>query len=203
MRNYTFFDEYRVRVPSALKDLVAGVMGQTGRDMLGDDPNLLSANSLIYRMATAHEFLAPLRAFQKRRLLANLDNDLMVPLGTAAFLPEPEVTKYRATFKKVQGIVHTLITHPQSPDEQLHSCANNQCDARARPTNLPVDDMRDSLDSLGWEKTIVNFKTVLGVLPMAHNQIAAVTKFTSSIDRWLGFHKGRYLIDDVAKWLIS
>eukprot|EP01032_Pedospumella_encystans_P008314 gene8314-9886_t len=30
-----------------------------------------------------------------------------------------------------------------------------------------------------------------------------VTKFTTEIDRLLGFHEGRYLIDKVAHWLVS
>lgn len=201
MRNFTFFDEYGVKVPDALKDLVAQAMGQSGQDMLGDDPNQ-QPDTLLYRMATSHEYLAPLRAFQKRRLLANLDNDLMVPLGTAAFLPAEEVRQYRAQYAGVPGIVHTLVTHPVSPSEETESCATDQC-AAPKSMLLPLDEMRVSLDSLGWEKTIVNFKGVMGVFPMAHNQIAAVTKFTTEIDRLLGFHEGRFLMDNAAKWLLS
>lgn len=201
MRNYTFFDEYGVKVPNALKDLVAQAMGRSGQDMLGDDPNL-QPDTLLYRMATQHEYLAPLRAFEKRRLLANLDNDLMVPLGTAAFLPAEEVRSYREKFAGVPGIVHTLVTHPVSPTEDAQSCASEQCEA-PKSNALPLDEMRASLDGVGWEKTIVNFKGVLGVFPMAHNQIAAVTKFTTEIDKLLGFHEGRFLMDNAAKWLLS
>eukprot|EP00598_Pedospumella_elongata_P008087 CAMPEP_0184969172 /NCGR_PEP_ID=MMETSP1098-20130426/2003_1 /TAXON_ID=89044 /ORGANISM="Spumella elongata, Strain CCAP 955/1" /LENGTH=341 /DNA_ID=CAMNT_0027490909 /DNA_START=36 /DNA_END=1058 /DNA_ORIENTATION=+ len=202
VRNYTFFDEFGIQVPSQLKDLVARGMGRTGLDMLGDDPNQLGSESLIYRMATSHEFLEPLRAFQSRRLLANLNLDLMVPLGTAAFLEHEEVLRLRAQHSEVPGIVQILTTHPVTPDMDLaQSCADNQCaNVGVKGSSnqlLPIDEMRKSLDQLGWIKVIVNFK---GVFPMAHNQIAAVTKFTTEIDRLLGFHEGRYLIDKVAQW---
>jgi len=205
VRNYTFFDEFGIQVPSQLKDLVARGMGRTGLDMLGDDPNQLGSDSLIYRMATTHEFLAPLRAFESRRLLANLNLDLMVPLGTAAFLENEEVLRLREQHSEVPGIVQIITTHPVSPDMDFEqSCANDQCadvdTKRSLKQSIPIDEMRESLNKLGWIKVIVNFK---GVLPMAHNQIAAVTKFTTEIDRLLGFHEGRYLIDKVAQWLLS
>ncbi len=203
MRNYTFFDEYGIQVHPGLKDIVARAMGRSGHDMLGEDPNLLASSSLLYRMATAQEFLAPLRAFRKRRLLANLNLDLMVPLGTAAFLTSEEVDLYRSRYSEISGIVHTLITHPVSYDASLDG-ASDQCSQNRLPITasalLPIEVMRRSLDDLGWEKTIVNFR---GVFPMAHNQIAAVTKFTTEIDRLLGFHDGRYLMDNAAKWLID
>jgi hypothetical protein len=38
---------------------------------------------------------------------------------------------------------------------------------------------------------------------MAHNQIAAVTKFGTLIDGILGFHEGRHVMRDAANWLTA
>ena len=60
--------------------------------------------------------------------------------------------------------------------------------------------MRESLHSVGWERVIVHFP---GTIPLAHNKIAALSKFTSAVDKWLGFPEGRYLMDSAVAWLSS
>lgn len=67
-------------------------------------------SSLLYRMATAEEFLRPLRTFQKRRLYANLNGDFVVPLGTAAFLNAEMVQTLRERYAYQFGILTTIIT---------------------------------------------------------------------------------------------
>lgn len=191
-----------------MKNAAATLVGRTGEDLLGEDPNELIEENFLYRMATTEQYLQPLRCFQKRRALGNLRNDLMVPLGTAAFMSAQEVSALRKKHFSDTGVVHTSLTHPVSPpDRDAVGCTGHQChagDASRQNTVLaPVEEMRVSLDGLGWEKTIVNFNEVWGFIPMAHNQIAALTKFSEAIDGWLGFHEGRYLMDEVARWITA
>lgn len=183
-------------------------MGRTGVELLGDDPNL-DTNSLLYRMAIEEQFLEPLRAFKRRRLLANLNLDLMVPLGTAAFMTPAEVDWHRQAYSNSYGIVRTIyptdaIGISNIPGHGGTCVSDSQCDVFGEDYKSkswqPVDEMIKSLDSLGWEKVIVNFK---GILPLAHNQIAALTKFTTIIDGLLGFHEGRYLMRESTEWLTS
>ena len=188
MKEFTFLEDYGIPAPGVLKDMVASTMGTSGRELFGIDA-VNKRDSLLYHMATDEEFIIPLKAFSKRRLLANLKQDFVVPLGTAAFLPTSAVDSYRRQFAHKEGIV--LVIQPVGSGE----CSVNESHSVA-----PLDEMRVALDSCGWEKVIVHFK---GVIPLAHNQIAALTKFTHTIDRLLGFHEGRFLIDDVAAWLVS
>jgi hypothetical protein len=172
----------------------------------------------VYRMSTAPEFLAPLRAFKRRRLYANLAHDVMVPLGTAAFLSPAEVLELRTRLAGNTGVVHTISSEPSgldsSPDGECivvsdssdpSSSGELTPSADERTCNgllpLPVERMRRSLDSCGWEKVIISFKGLYGFLPMAHNQIAAVTKFGTLIDGLLGFHEGRHVMQHAADWL--
>lgn len=210
VRNYTLFEEYKLDfVPSVVMDSIAGVLGQSGLDLYLHDPNHLQEDSLLYEMSTSLEFLQPLRVFQQRRLYANLDNDLMVPLGTAAFMEKNQVQELRKEHLHSHGIVRILQSHSiQSTlevDEVEVCIENNDNDMTGQQKTCdsitPIDRMRQGLDSCGWEKVIVNFPALYGILPMAHNQIAAVSKFGTVVDGMLGFHEGRFLMSSAADWL--
>jgi hypothetical protein len=213
VRNNTLFDEFNIPLSNAGRETIAKALGATGYDLFVHDPNVLEAESLVYTMATNAAFLEPLRAFQKRRLYANLDMDLMVPLGTAAFVARERIPVLREQFKDRYGIVHieTLPALGLSGDGTVDVegvCAaadgadtETRACAQADQALLPTDRMRQSLDSCGWEKVLVNFKALFGLIPMAHNQIAAVTKFGTLIDGILGFHEGRHVMRDAADWL--
>lgn len=222
VRNFTLFDEYKIRIHDAVKDGLANLLGLTGKDLYIHDPNVLLEGSLVYRMSTKEEFLTPLRAFPRKRLYANLGQDLMVPLGTAAFLSPEEVHELRAKLAHTTGVVHTIRTDNSTAHtvEEVRECvvlesgtnsASSESDDRGADGNtcdttmglLPVERMRRALDSTGWEKVIVSFKGLYGFLPMAHNQIAAVTKFGTLVDGLLGFHEGRHVMQHAADWLIG
>jgi len=255
VRDYTFLDEYGLHVPAFLKTMVSKVLGKTGEELLGTEiissaslPPFVGSDgklngdsssstssgnvdearlSLLYRMATKPEFLNPLRAFEQRRLFANLNLDFMVPLGTAAFLSDEEVANYRSLYSSQEsGVVATVHTEQQplpSPQSQSqsqifhHSDSDKhqqQCsddaDTKKGECNVTTSSiltkallkeaMRAGLDSCGWQKVIVNFS---GFIPLAHNKIAALTKYTEALDRLLGFTEGRFVMDEAAEWLLS
>jgi hypothetical protein len=67
-------------------------------------------SSLLYKMATEDEYLIPLKRFKERRLYANLKRDLVVPLGTAAFLPKVQVQFLRQKYQLQTGFVYVIDT---------------------------------------------------------------------------------------------
>ena len=58
--------------------------------------------------------------------------------------------------------------------------------------------MADALDRCGWEKVLVHFDCVL---PVAHNKIAAMTKFSDLIYNIMGYREGTFVMDHAADWL--
>ena len=184
VRNFTIVEDKGFFVPDFLKRTVSQALYRSGEELFGFDASSLHS-SLLFAMATEEEFLAPLRTFQARRLYANLDNDFVVPLGTAAFLDREEVLRLRQLHSTSSGIVQTIVT--------------NRSDGEESPGPDPVHRMRRSLDALGWEKRIVHFP---GLLPIAHNKICALNRRIY----WLlneVFAEGRFVMDDASTWLCA
>lgn len=165
-----------------MKVLVAKSMQTTGEELflldsrkIADGNRSRGTDALLFHMATDRQFLDPLRSFRRRRLFANLNADFVVPLGTAAFLSKSIVTLYRQKYASSYGIVHVINSGAVSPQ------------SNESPSNYNRDDliaaMRAGLDSMQWEKVLVHFDSVV---PIAHNKIAAVTKFTDWMDSILG-----------------
>lgn len=189
VRDHTFLEDLQLPKFDFLRKIVALTMLQTGQELFYTTHESRD-QSILYEMATQGKFVNALKAFQQRRLYANLQNDFLVPLGTAAFLTEQEVLEARSQYGHGQeaGIVGRRLF----PDDAIRS------------SNLPKDEhhkihhqMISSLNSCGWEKIFVHFP---GVLPNAHNKICALQKYTPWIDRMLGFEEGRFVMDEASEW---
>jgi hypothetical protein len=60
--------------------------------------------------------------------------------------------------------------------------------------------MIEKLDSVGWEKVVVNFPR--SVLPLAHNKICALSRQPTWLyHRVLGFDEGAYVMENATSWL--
>lgn len=170
-------------LPSIVKALVAKSMQTTGEELFLLDSRGVAERSrsrgtsaLLFHMATDRQFLDPLRSFKRRRLFANLNADFVVPLGTAAFLSKSHVALYRQKYASNYGIVHVLNSGAVSPQ-------SNKSPSNSYNRDDLIAAMRAGLDSMQWEKVLVHFDSVV---PIAHNKIAAVTKFTEWMDSILG-----------------
>ena len=115
----------------------------------------------------------------------------------------PEVVLHTSHVQTQTNTKHDATNEPVStalnqsePDNNSSSNTKSNCQSNI----TPLDEMRISLDSCGWEKVIVHFKVFI---PLAHNQIAALTKFSHYIDKLFGFHDGRHIMDEAAVWLTS
>ena len=196
VRDWTFVDDNGLQVPDILKVLVSKTMFSTGRDLFGITQDNAGDESLLFQMATDESFLKPLRVFGARRLYANLKNDLVVPLGTAAFMSQQLVKKLRTEHDGNNGIVAIVKTLSEKIEVGLHSLENaSNKNKNDHKTNIMIN----KLDRLGWDKVIVNFS---GVLPIAHNKICALTREP----RWLyedvlGFNAGQFVMKDACTWL--
>ena len=187
VRDYTFVEDNGYYAPDIVKRVVARFMLSTGRDIFGISDE--GEDSLLLLMATDESFLNPLRSFELRRLYANLNRDLVVPLATAAFLPNSAVQSLREQFKETSGIVTMLQT----------SSTDNLTEQSAAEKRLDSDIMMHNLNKLGWEKVIVNFP---GVLPMAHNMICALSREPKWFyEGMLGFNAGQFVMSDASTWL--
>ena len=57
------------------------------------------------------------------------------------------------------------------------------------------------LDSLGWDKVVVNFP---GYLPIAHNQICALNRQPKWLfNSILGCNAGEFLMQNACEWLLD
>ena len=60
--------------------------------------------------------------------------------------------------------------------------------------------MITTLDSLGWEKVLVNFPR--SILPLAHNKICALTRSPTWLyHNVLGFDEGKFVMENATSWL--
>lgn len=188
VRNFTYVDDMDLYVPDILKRSVAYVMRASGQDLFATDAPLMR-DSLLYKMAVHESFLAPLRLFEKRLLYANLNNDFVVPLGTAGFMHREQVIALRKEFEGRPGIVHTLTVPP-----------NPSYSAEALPKDTdPLSHMIEGLNSCGWEKRIVNFP---GLIPYAHNKICALNRSLYGPLNDL-FAEGQFVMDDASRYICS
>jgi len=180
---------------------------QTGRELFMDDkPNI--RDTLLFRMATSEEFLEPLRAFQVKRLYANIQNDHVVPLGTGGILDDEDVEACKRLIESkkntssTRGVVHTVTSFPgHKPAYTFHP----KHSIRYQSASYLME-MIQGLDSVGWEKHLVYFPAISSIFlpyPSAHNKVLAVTKCHEPFDSWLGFSEGKGLVDDMIKWIES
>lgn len=192
VRNWTFTDDHGYPAPDMIKRIAANVMMTTGKDIFGFKEDNSDEESLLFRMATESSFLAPLRSFSDRRLYGNLKRDLVVPLGTAAFINDDLVQELRKKHSAASGLIHVQTTpvHREEDFYERTQLVNNQDRTTA---------MIDCLDSLGWEKIVVNFP---GCLPLAHNQICALNRHPKWLfGNLLGFAAGEFVMDNACSWL--
>jgi hypothetical protein len=184
--NHTFLDDHKFFGRYDLRKMkfwISRVLLKTGRELfMVDHPEI--EETLLFRMAADEKFLRPLKAFEKRRAYANLRQDFMVPLGTAAFMSEDLVNHFRSKFINRTGILD-IIASNKNADSLLNSCCHS---------------MINNLDSCGWDKVLVHFNDLV---PLAHNKISALCKYGSMLDNWLGFTEGTFVIDDAVKWLVT
>jgi hypothetical protein len=207
VRSFTYFDDLGMPFPEVVNVGLAYTMGESGKELFLLDTDS-SRKPLLYNMATNPEFLIPLKSFAKRRLLVNLQSDFLVTLGTGAFLSHCSVNKLRKEHNNTTGIVAIYISGSNGSDDECAKVdattpapkSDNMLGDEAALFSRDIAFMRSSLNSCGWEKIIVNFNSRF---PVAHDQIAALWKFTRSIDRFLGFHHGEYLMESQAQWIVG
>jgi hypothetical protein len=215
VRNWTFAEDYGIAsfIPALdlIKQAVSYTIFSTGREIFAMDGETDSDSttgtgnpSLLYRMATEESFLNPLRSFASRRLYANLQRDFVVPLGTAAFISNEKVQQLRLRHRNVKGFVSRWNSTASATSGGTSSIEyENQGfevkQQQTRSTNSAGDIMMKSLDTVGWEKIIVNFP---GILPSAHNKICALSRkpewLYSSV---LGFDEGKFVMNDATEWI--
>ncbi|CAM9730965.1 unnamed protein product, partial [Ascophyllum nodosum] len=163
-------------------------------------------SSLLYDMATAEEYLTPLRAFRRRRAYANRRGDFMVPYGTAAFVgPDEEdggnLTDGLSTFDRVWGAKEgTIIGMSRIPPAS--SAGSEKWGRRSGISSNAnkkgvEEEMAAGLNSCGWEKVAVDFG---GVVPVSHNKICALSRspLTTAL-----FRSGNKIMDHAADFLVA
>jgi Putative serine esterase (DUF676) len=193
VRNWTFTDDHGYSAPDMIKRIAAKAMMTTGKDIFGFKEDGSNEESLLFRMATESFFLAPPRSFSDRRLYGNLTRDLVVPLGTAAFINNELVQELRSKYSAISGIVHVEKTpiYYDGDSYERTQLLNNEDRTTA---------MINCLDNLGWEKIVVNFP---GRLALAHNQICALNRRPKWLfGNLLGFADGEFVMDNACSWLL-
>lgn len=185
MRDFLFVDDKGLWIPDVLKRVIASSMRQSGSDLFLTDASSYE-ETLVYAMATERAYLDPLALFTQRRLYANLENDFVVPLGTAGILNVTEVAALRAEHARESGIVSHITSDPFAFDHGSKAVGGS-----------PLDAMRSGLNSVGWGKKIVHFP---GMFPSAHNKICALNRpLYWPINHW--FAEGKFVMDDAVQWL--
>ena len=157
--------------------------------------NSFVKETLLYNMATRDEYLIPLKSFTKRRLYANLLQDFVVPLGTAAILNNKMVSSLRLKYRGDSGFVSTLVS-PANADNNIHKDEINHDE-----DDIHITTMIKSLDLCGWEKIVVNFKTIV---PIAHNKLCALERKPDFLfQTLLGFSEGKFVMDNATDFIAN
>jgi hypothetical protein len=196
-------------IPRSAEIRLAHAMGDTGRD-------LFRLNDLLRRMATAPEFIQPLRAFRKRIAYANAyGTDFPVPMQTAAFLSnasnyphhfEEQIieqleenenhTEYNGNRLVGDGnnnssglVIATLHTPPQP-----HASGAGDHSERRDDEEEDEDDellqMSNSLDSLGWKKVFVDVRKQIPRISLPTSLLRR-SSFTSNNNADIGANSER------------
>jgi len=193
VRSFSYLEE-KFYVPTFLSEIIKSFVSRlffaTGRDIFSFDAEARE-DTILYKMATQEKFVGSLAAFQTRRLLANLDNDFMVPLQTAAFISSTERDSLRKMSRNIkEPKIVAKITIPQHAKKKI-----------GEQSSKAEDTMRESLDGLGWTKVIAYFPSTL---PLAHNKICCLRKNPSFLyDDLLGFRQGQFVMEETADYLLS
>ncbi len=193
--------DLQLYVPNTIKYLISLLFSITGQDMFMLDSKGNIKDSILYKLATENKYLIPLKLFKYRQLYANLQNDLMVTLSTASFIANENVIELRKMYKDTYGIVtklHTVSNNVLIDDDVQPAVCSDASDISSIMKN-----MRDNLDNLGWTKVIVNFKNgkLFHIFPLAHNKIAALTKYPHYFWNIFNFYEGKYVMEDLAEFL--
>jgi len=197
--------DLQMYVPNFIKYAISSLFSTTGKDMfMLDELNI--KDSILYKLATETKYLLPLKAFEHRRVYANLQNDFMVTLPTASFMSNNDVTELRKHYKDTYGIVTTLhvenkVSSPPPPPSSSSSSSVPVCSSDT--AEKMIGTMRENLDDLGWSKVIVNIKNakLFGIFPVAHNKIAALTKYPLYFWNIFNFYEGKFVMEDLATFL--
>ena len=196
----------KLAIPTILKRAAGKALGASGIELFLDDKQNIT-DALLVDMAHKEEYLKPLRMFKVRVLYSNLDNDFVVSLNTAAFLPNDLVKSLREEFiygvpdRGKARIVKTITTTTMV---DLVKTRENKC--------IDLDDsqgiedlysgMMASLDSLGWTKHVYYFPGTFPYYPLAHNKLAALRKTPSFLfNGILGFDEGEVVMNSLAQFL--
>jgi hypothetical protein len=132
-------DEWGIRLPEVVKRVVAISLGHAVQELFTfDGESAERKHSLLYEMATMPRYLRPLRAFRRRRVYANLQHDALVPLGTAAFLSNEEVTTLRNRHKNTFGIVEVASSLSSSTTTTTQGTATSTTWARPETIAHPL-----------------------------------------------------------------
>ena len=140
-------------------------------------------------MATDKEFTDSLSCFKARRAYGALERDFLVPIGTSTFLHDAEREALLYQYNSQHGILTILDTN------KCHFAhhVGDDCDTL-------LFNMIESLNSLGWEKVVVNFP---GVLPFSHIKICSNGKYKGMLEWFYELHHGYEVMEHVANWVIG
>jgi len=193
VRHHTYLETevLGAKLPSALRepivDFMATALQKTGKELLLKDAEE-ARDSLMYRITTSEDYVRALSSFRRRRLYANLLNDLVVPLHTAAFLEDELAQRFRQRHSGESGIVAVVKTKKRSWTAAADSSPDDA-----------IANMRLALDSTGWTKVLVHHPSTL---PTAHSKLAAVSRFPEFLHSdMLGFKKGNEIMAAAARWM--
>ena len=178
-----------------LVDLMSTALRKTGKELLlRDAPNM--KDSFMFKLATEREALDAMRAFKERRLFANLRNDLVVPLATAAFVKDDICKALRERHSNEEDVVAVLVARRRPPLDS--SVGGGGREVQDEDTAC-LEEMRSALNALGWTKCIAHYPSVF---PTAHSKIAAITRNPTFLHASvLDFQRGRQTMQAAALWL--
>ena len=218
VRRYTFLP-----LPNSLASAGRLVAGQTADDLLLRDVGGEDGQPVLMTMASAGSpYIRALRAFRQRRAYANVRGDFMVPFGTAAF-EDPDVwgagcfdaSRVAEFARRGSGQISfadpavldgsadgigAIRDVPGRTDENMVAPTHN--DGREGREEAR---MRRELESCGWTKVGVSFRTAGTFSPVAHNRLAALRRAGwRRVFAWIErAHEGRPVMEHCAQFLVG
>lgn len=211
-------------VPPPLYALGNLIAGKTAEDLLLRD----AERPLLLRMAEpAGRFGVALRAFDRRRVYANLRGDAMVPFGTAAieggdnwgegYRDESMARRFAELACRrggacvdeavLRGDVDGIAVVAEYVEQPAHELDPPSKRAPGRPGSVPrmTADMSARLNAAGWSKVAVSFRSASTPMPLAHNRIAALRRegWRQLFEMVERTGQGRPIMDHAAAYIVG
>ena len=184
----------------AVNDLRKSYGSQSGRNLLVNQPSA-DVVTCLHTLLLSH-ILPSLTLSHNFNPAYASSTSVSLCVDISQFSPSDVLPGIVSILRTGNGVVvNDLNTESDSScEENNHHSSSQSSSSSKQSTHKDTNTMITTLDSLGWEKVVVNFPR--SILPLAHNKICALTRSPTWLyHNVLGFNEGKFVMENATSWL--